>query len=120
MAGSTVAAPRASGEPGLAVAVHAAYFELGGAPLWPGFAPRQTPLAIHDGERTWLFGHPSPPASFTAVESIPGTCVRDGRAPEVVSNTSVMLAGVSTGVRATFTGARIEQHADEIVVQLPR
>jgi len=86
----------ASDQTTLALAVRAAQYELAGGELWPGFAPRQVPLAIYDGEQTWLFGHPTPPAPFVAVDSLPGTWVRVGRHPEVVSNTSVTLAGTPT------------------------
>ena len=34
-------------------------------PLWPGFDPRTTPVAIYDGTRTRFFHHPSPPTEVT-------------------------------------------------------
>ena len=34
--------------------------------FWPGYDPLAIPLAVYDGERTFLFRHPSPPEGFTA------------------------------------------------------
>lgn len=72
---------------------------LAAQPLWPGFEPRQTPVAIYDGERTWLFRHPSPPEGFVRDPNHDGAWVYSGQHPEVRSNTSINLGGVST---ATF------------------
>ncbi|HWB73538.1 MAG TPA: hypothetical protein VG755_01260 [Nannocystaceae bacterium] len=69
-----------------------------GNSLWPGFDPSRTPLAIYDGRRTFLFGHPSPPSRYVAQAS--GVAVVDGRDEAVVANTAVDLAGVRT---ATMT-----------------
>ena len=56
--------------------------------LWPGFEPLGIPLAIYDGEKTWLFRHPSPPAGFSPAW--------EGRHPSVSSNTSAEIGGIST------------------------
>ncbi|MCI0401950.1 MAG: hypothetical protein L0212_00320 [Acidobacteria bacterium] len=64
--------------------------------LWPGFDPRLTPVAIYDGERTWLFRHPNPPEGFARDTSREGAWVYPGQHPEVRSNTSINLGGVST------------------------
>jgi hypothetical protein len=66
-------------------------------PLWPGFHPTATPLAIFWRGRTWLFGHPSPPAGFV---QDPGAAVFvfKGLHPEVRANTSIVLGGVQTAV----------------------
>lgn len=40
--------------------------------LWPGFDPRSFPLAVFDGERTYLFRHPAPPPEFIADEAAGG------------------------------------------------
>ena len=78
----------------LARAVNAAAITFAsGTPLWPGFKPAQIPLAIYDGERTWLFRHPSPPAGFAGdglVHSMPGRHVA------VTSNSSADIGGVPT------------------------
>lgn len=72
---------------------------LAAQPLWPGFEPRQTPVAIYDGERTWLFRHPSPPEGFVLDPEHEGAWIYPGQHAEVRSNTSTNLGGVST---ATF------------------
>jgi hypothetical protein len=72
---------------------------LAAQPLWPGFDPRQTPIAIYDGERTWLFRHPSLPEGFVRDPDHEDATVYPGQHPEVRSNTSANIGGVST---ATF------------------
>jgi hypothetical protein len=76
--------PASSTEPARQVA--AAFQILGTDSLWPGFAPARTPLAVFDGRRTWLFGHPSPPQEYTRVDA--EVFVRDGRASEVAIHES--------------------------------
>jgi hypothetical protein len=79
------------------MAVMAEFDRLAGASLWPGFDPRQTPIAIYDGERTLLFRHPAPPAAFSAVDAATGARVYPGGVYEgVTANTSISLAGVPT------------------------
>jgi hypothetical protein len=73
--------------------------QLAEQPLWPGFDPRQTPVATYDGERTWLFRHPSPPEGFVGDADHEGAWVYPGQHPQVRSNTSINLNGVAT---ATF------------------
>ena len=63
--------------------------------LWPGFEPRAIPVALFDGERTWLFGHPSPPDGYQPGGSS-GLLVRSGRDTLVWANSSVMMNGVRT------------------------
>lgn len=67
------------------------------APLWPGFSPTATPLAIYWKGRTWLFGHPSPPAGFV-LDPNADVFVFNGLHPEVRANTSIVLGGVHTAV----------------------
>ena len=70
------------------------------AGLWPGFDPLAVPLAVYDGERTFLFRHPSPPDEFVPVPELGrGVRARDGRHEAVMANTSVELGGTAT---ATF------------------
>ena len=69
---------------------------MAASPLWPGFEPMRTPVALFDGTRTWLFRHPAAPAGYAAVAGRPGALVRDGRDSAVTANTSVPLGGVAT------------------------
>ncbi|MBS1261650.1 MAG: hypothetical protein MAG453_00979 [Calditrichaeota bacterium] len=64
--------------------------------FWPGFDPSAAPVAIASNDSSWLFGHPSPPAEFAALENRPGAFVARGRRPFITANTSVELAGVQT------------------------
>ena len=60
--------------------------------LWPGFDPLAIPLAVYDGERTFLFRHPSPPGDFaTLPEAEPSTHVLTGRHEAVTANTSAEI-----------------------------
>ena len=65
--------------------------------FWPGFDPLAVPLAIYDGESTWLFRHPSPPKDFepSPISSIRSD-VRKGRHPAVTANSSADIGGVLT------------------------
>ncbi|MDH5821848.1 hypothetical protein QFW77_02410 [Luteimonas sp. RD2P54] len=65
--------------------------------LWPGFDPLAVPLAVYDGERTFLFRHPSPPDGFAPVPGHgPGVHASEGRHEAVAANTSVELGGAAT------------------------
>jgi hypothetical protein len=79
-----------------ASAIAAEYARLARLPLWPGFDPARIPLAISDGERTWLFRHPSPPEAFAPVPGQAGTHVYEGRHPAVRANTSETIGDVRT------------------------
>ncbi|MFW6078318.1 MAG: hypothetical protein ACODAE_01770 [Gemmatimonadota bacterium] len=59
--------------------------------LWPGFDPTTTPVAIHAGERTLLFRHPSPPEGFEESDGHPGVRTYPGRHPAVVANTTAEI-----------------------------
>jgi hypothetical protein len=66
-------------------------------PLWPGFDPLAIPLAVYDGERTYLFRHPSRPQGFTPLPgAAPGTSVWPGRYEAVTANTNTEIGGVPT------------------------
>jgi hypothetical protein len=69
---------------------------LGATPLWPGFEPLRSPVAIYDGTNTVLFRHPFPPAPYVSLSRRRETAARQGRDPLVTSNSSVDLAGVPT------------------------
>jgi hypothetical protein len=77
-------------------AIAAGVDALGDVDLWPGFDPRAVPLAIFDGERTLLFGHPVPPEGFAPVPGHPGVFALRGRHPAVTANGSANIAGHPT------------------------
>lgn len=76
-----------------AAAVLAEFDRMAELPLWPGFDAKRIPLAIHDGERTILVRHPSPPADF---KQEGGLWVYAGQHPAMRANTSTDLGGVTT------------------------
>ncbi|HEY2290862.1 MAG TPA: hypothetical protein VGM86_09200 [Thermoanaerobaculia bacterium] len=76
-----------------ATAVRAEFDRLAVLPLWPGFEPLKTPVAIYDGERTILVRHPSPPADFKPEGDFQ---VFPGRHPAMNANNGVDLGGVKT------------------------
>lgn len=87
------AAAAQSGEVAPAVE-HAVERAAGADSFWPGFDPLAVPLAIYDGQQTWLFRHPKAPAGFTAGPQ--GSMVSPGRHPAVTSNSSAGIGGVAT------------------------
>ncbi len=91
-------APAAAQESSGALAVEAEVERMAAAqPLWPGFEPLAIPLAIFDGQRTWLFRHPKPPAGFVlAAGAIPAARTYPGRFPAVTANSSAEIGGVMT------------------------
>jgi len=74
----------------------AAIDSLGTDQLWPGFDPSQVPVAIYDGERTWLFRHPAPPPDFKPFESRDQLAYLEGQHDAVRGNTATELEGVVT------------------------
>lgn len=65
--------------------------------LWPGFDPMAVPLAIYDGDRTYLFRHPKPPDEFAAQPgSEPAAFVYQGRHRAMTANSSAEIGGVLT------------------------
>ena len=91
---SLMAAPVAAQQP--VPALVAEYDRMAAQPLWPGFAPAVTPLAIFDGTRTWLVRHPHPPAGFQSTTMLPGARVIVGRLAEVRANTHADINGTPT------------------------
>jgi hypothetical protein len=69
---------------------------LAALPLWPGFAPATTPLAIYDGDSTWLIRHPAPPPDFRPVPGWPVARVTAGQYAAVRANTNVKIGDVPT------------------------
>jgi hypothetical protein len=94
IAGPVVSTPEES----RAVAVAAEVQRLDSRALWPGFDPSKIPLAIFDGEKTFLFRHPHPPPEFRPVADLPETAIAPGRHPLVRANTSISLGGVRTAI----------------------
>jgi len=92
------AGPAGAQETPLAPAVEASVEEIAAAgPLWPGFDPLVIPLAIYDGQQTWLFRHPAPPAGFVPAAGGPkGSRTFPGRYEAVTSNTSAEIGGTMT------------------------
>lgn len=85
-----------------------------GDTLWPGFRPLAIPLAIYDGQQTWLFRHPSPPAPFTPVPgSDLGAWAMSGREPAVTSNSSAKVGGTATAT-LLIDGSRANRSATEL------
>jgi hypothetical protein len=93
--------------------------------LWPGFDPRRTPVAIYDGQLTWLFRHPIPPKGFaTAPEAMglrralaaQGVWTYDGRHPAVLANTSIDLGGhLTAAMLATDGDTSLLQRAGTLI-----
>ena len=65
--------------------------------LWPGFDPLTVPLAVYDGERTYLFRHPTPPGGFVPVpDTSPDALVYEGRHEAMSANSSAEIGGHQT------------------------
>lgn len=94
--GARAQSPGGQGADVDALAVYARFRELAADALWPGFAPLEIPVAIYDGKRTVLFGHPEPPAAFVAVDAFPGVHWMNGAHESVRANTSIDLGGART------------------------
>ena len=90
-----------------ATAVYDRYRVMAEKDLWPGFEPAGIPLAIWDGERSWLFGHPSPPEPFAVVEGRGDAFAMQGRHELLRANTSIELAGVPTGTLMMQAGGEV-------------
>lgn len=84
---------------------------LGASDFWPEFQPEKIPLAIYDGERTCLYGHPNPPEEFATVDGRPDTLLFAGRHASVTANTSVDLNGILT---ATLMADPLDRHSVEV------
>jgi hypothetical protein len=72
------------------------YDELSSDELWPGFDPGGIPVAIFDGERTWLLRHPSPPPPFQRYENSDYAWVMDGAHEHVRANSSATIGDWQT------------------------
>lgn len=74
------------------------YDSLAARTGWPGFDGSRVPLAIWDGEMTWLLRHPDPPAEFRRHSGRPDVWIVEGRHASAVANTSTELGGFRTAV----------------------
>lgn len=70
--------------------------EKGTQDLWPGFQPSEIPVAVFDGERTWLYRHPVPPEGFRRHPRQDDLHVMEGRHSAMRGNTSTELGGEET------------------------
>lgn len=75
--------------------VYAVFLTLAGLDLWPGYEPAKIPLAVYDGERTWLFGYPQDLVGFSADGRCPHARSAPGQHADVRANTSIQLGGVA-------------------------
>src|SRR5262249_32973757 len=73
-------------------------------PLWPGFEPTSTPLAVYDGERTWLFDYPAEMDGMAPDPRCPSARSQAGLHPDVRSNTTITWGGRTV---ATVLGTRL-------------
>jgi len=77
--------------------------------VWPGFRSGEIPIAIFDGEDTWLARHPAPPEDFAAAEGAAGLLVHEGRHPDLRADGPIELAGRWTAaLLAHEEGATLE------------
>ncbi|MFW6331494.1 MAG: hypothetical protein ACOC3J_07200, partial [Gemmatimonadota bacterium] len=63
---------------------------------WPRYDLESIPVAIYDGQRTWLYRHPSPPAPFARHASADGVWVMEGQHPAVRGNSSARIGNAET------------------------
>jgi len=63
---------------------------------WPGFSPREIPLALHDSAETYLIRHPSPPEPFERLRGFSDTFAADTVLAELQANTAAQVAGTWT------------------------
>ncbi len=76
--------------------------------LWPGFRPSEWPLAVSDGEQTFLFRHPAPPPGFVPVPGHSGVLVMPGRHPAVVANSTREIGGTRTATVIVTPGQGVD------------
>lgn len=84
--------------------------------LWPGFDAREIPVAIYNGDRTFLFRHPAPPEGFQQLPGHQGVWTYTGRHPSVTSNRSIELGGALTAtVMPSASGASLRARAALVI-----
>ena len=62
--------------------------------LWLGFEPMTIPVAVYDGERTWLLKHPDPPSEFAAWPDSHEAYVFQGLHETVRANTATLIGEI--------------------------
>ena len=63
---------------------------------WQGFDPLEIPLALFDGERSYLWRHPRPPETFESLAAHPEVSMMQGRYTDLTAHSHVDIAGVDT------------------------
>jgi len=78
---------------------------LESAPLWPGFEPAAIPVALFDGQNTYLFNFPDQPKGFLPIEGRDRVLLLKGQHPSVVGNRPIQIKGiwVATSIPQTFS-----------------
>lgn len=77
-------------------ALLAEFDRLASIPLWPGFDPRRVPIAVYNGEQTFLFRHLKVVEGFMTIADRQDVQVFAGQHPSVRANTAIELEGIST------------------------
>ena len=88
--------------------------------LWPGFDPRRVPVEIYDGQTTFLFRHPAPPAEFVSLSSRQGVWAFPGRHETVTANAPAKLGGVwtATAMIDPASGRSLKERAALVVHEM--
>ncbi len=90
--------------------------EIAAKNVWPGFKPSSWPLALYDGEKTFLLQHPNPPAEFKPVPGRPGVLICPGRYPDVRPGSTCDIAGVRTAV--LYASSDVERRAPALIEEI--
>jgi hypothetical protein len=93
-----LAACCSTGDADRAVGIIRAEEQLELSDLWLGFAPLSVPVAVFDGERTFLARHPAPPQEFEPIRGNTGVWVYEGRHPALTACTSGEIGQVKTAL----------------------
>ncbi|WP_054949771.1 hypothetical protein [Numidum massiliense] len=72
-------------------------------PWWPGFEPRKIPVAVFDGQRTWLFNHPHPSAEWRQHRDHAYTKL--GETPSTVKSINKSVEAIRATITDTKTAA---------------
>lgn len=83
---------------------------------WPGFAPGEIPLALHDGSTTYLIRHPSPPEPFRRLRGFSEAYAADTVLAELRANTAARIAGVWAATVLAPEGAWDERSLAPLLV----
>src|SRR5512142_2180084 len=88
--------------------------EVAAKKVWPGFTPTTWPLALYDGEKTFLLWHPNPPAEFKPVPGRPAVLICPGRYPDVRAGSTCDISGVRTATLIVTSGVGTRALIEEI------